>query len=102
MSARFEIVRTDAEQPWHARFRAANGRIVWTTENYSRRDDAIRSLTIITNQSLSRGSDSLLTAWLYNSPAEVRFVDLRTQTPDGGSGGEALPSSGQTTSTTSS
>ena len=23
--SRFEIVRTDAEQPWHARFRADNG-----------------------------------------------------------------------------
>lgn len=38
--ARFEIVRTDAEQPWHARFRAANGRIAWTTENYARKSTA--------------------------------------------------------------
>lgn len=40
MSARFEIVRTDAAQPWHARFVAANGRIVWTTENYTRKGTA--------------------------------------------------------------
>lgn len=40
-AARFEIVRTDAEQPWHARFRAANGRIVWTTEKYARRNAAV-------------------------------------------------------------
>ena len=44
MSARFEIVRTDAEQPWHARFRAANGRVVWTTENYARRRGALRAV----------------------------------------------------------
>lgn len=43
----FEIVRTDAEQPWHARFVASNGRIVWTTEQYTRRrgaENAIRAL----------------------------------------------------------
>lgn len=44
---RFEIVRTDASQPWHARFRAANGRIVWTTENYSRRRDAVAAIKCI-------------------------------------------------------
>lgn len=35
MSARFEIVQTNAEQPWHARFVAANGEAVWSTENYA-------------------------------------------------------------------
>ena len=37
--ARFEIVRTEAG--WHARFRATNGRIVWWTENYTRRRAAV-------------------------------------------------------------
>lgn len=44
MSARFEIVRTDAEQQWHARFVAANGRIVWTTEQYGRRKSALNAI----------------------------------------------------------
>lgn len=43
-SARFEIVRTDAPQPWHARFRSANGRVVWTTENYTRRTAALAAI----------------------------------------------------------
>ena len=30
-----EIVRTDSEQPWHARIRAANGEVTWHTENYA-------------------------------------------------------------------
>ena len=44
MSARFEIVRTDAPQPWHARFVASNGRIVWTTETYARRGSALNAI----------------------------------------------------------
>lgn len=47
MAARFEVVQTASER-WHTRFRAANGRIVWTTETYERRraaENAICSLT---------------------------------------------------------
>jgi uncharacterized protein YegP (UPF0339 family) len=44
MTARFEVVRTDAAQPWHARFRAANRRIVWTTEQYTQRIAAIHAI----------------------------------------------------------
>jgi uncharacterized protein YegP (UPF0339 family) len=45
-AARFEIVRSDAAQPWHAR-RIVNGRRTWVTENYARKvgaERAIRSL----------------------------------------------------------
>ena len=42
---RFEVVRTDAG--WHARFVAANGRIVWTTEVYERERAARRAIAII-------------------------------------------------------
>lgn len=72
MSApRFEIVRTDAAQPWHARFRAANGRVVWTTENYARWSAA------------SRAVDLLCAALdLYaQSTFEVRDVDERYTPP---------------------
>lgn len=47
MSARFEIVRTNAAQPWHARFVAANGRVVWVTENYHRRKAALNAIASI-------------------------------------------------------
>ena len=38
--SRFEIVRTDAPQPWHARFVASNGRIVMSSETYARKAGA--------------------------------------------------------------
>lgn len=35
--SRYEIVRTEAEQPWFAREVASNGRETWkTSENYTR------------------------------------------------------------------
>jgi uncharacterized protein YegP (UPF0339 family) len=37
-SPRFEICRS--EDGWWARFRAANGRVVWVTETYQRRRGA--------------------------------------------------------------
>ena len=43
---RFEVVRTTTTpQPWHARFVAANGRITWVTETYSRRRGALNAVT---------------------------------------------------------
>lgn len=45
MSARFEIVRTDAG--WHSRFRAGNGQIVWATEVYTRRRAALRAMEVL-------------------------------------------------------
>ena len=42
MSARFEIVRTDAG--WHARLRAANGKTIWSTEVYTRRTTALNAI----------------------------------------------------------
>lgn len=48
MSARFEVVRTDAG--WHGRFVAANGRIVWWTETYTRRRGALRAIELIVVQ----------------------------------------------------
>jgi len=46
MSApRFEIVR--ANVGYHARFRAANGRIVWWTETYTRRRAALAAIGLL-------------------------------------------------------
>lgn len=74
MSARFEIVRTDAG--WHSRFRAANGRIVWTTEVYTRRNAAVLAVHQIAKPIIS-------TPWEHgvmverHGTVEVRDVDER-------------------------
>ena len=41
----YEIVRTDAG--WHVRFRASNRRIIWTTEVYTRRANAVVAIESI-------------------------------------------------------
>lgn len=43
MSTYFEVARTNAEQPWHARL-WANGRIILRSENYSRMVGAERAI----------------------------------------------------------
>lgn len=46
--ARFEIVHTPGRvQPWHVRFVAANGAIVWWTENYTDKRDAKHALDLL-------------------------------------------------------
>ena len=47
---RFEVVRgfTLVGWEWHARYRGANGRIVWWTETYTRRRYAVRAIESIT------------------------------------------------------
>jgi len=47
MSARFEIVRTDGGQPWHARYIASNGRIVWSTEQYVEKRHAKNAIAVV-------------------------------------------------------
>lgn len=42
----FEIVRTAAG--WHSRYIAANGRIVWWTETYTRRRAARTAIRLMT------------------------------------------------------
>lgn len=50
-SARFEIVRTldtlSGHSHWHTRFRAANSRIVFTSETYTRRAGAENAILSI-------------------------------------------------------
>lgn len=43
MTAHFEVVRTDAAQPWHARM-VINGRITWRVENLTRQIGAERAI----------------------------------------------------------
>lgn len=44
---RFEIVTTEASQRYHARIVGDNGEIVWVTENYARKFDAIHAVTTL-------------------------------------------------------
>lgn len=44
MNARFELVRSDAPQPWHCRFRAANGRVLLSSENYVHKAGALNAV----------------------------------------------------------
>jgi uncharacterized protein YegP (UPF0339 family) len=60
MSARFEIVRTDAG--WHSRFRAANGRVVWSTEVYARRTTALEAI-----RSTARAMSPTARIWVANA-----------------------------------
>lgn len=82
--SRFEIVRTDAAQPWHARFRAWNGKVQWTTENYTRRRAALAAIESIAGAKATHSpfADFPEIAWPGNGgyPAEIRDVDEREVT----------------------
>lgn len=75
---RFEVVRTDAAQPWHARFVAANGRIVWTTEQYARRAGAIGAIEALANATVL---DRVVAFGFAGVVTEVRDVDERRLPP---------------------
>ena len=74
MSARFEVVRTDAEQPWHVRYRAANGKVQFTSENYTRRHRAVWAIANLAHAFSPTGQ-----VWINNTrqgsdwSSEVRY-----------------------------
>ena len=84
----YEIVRTDAG--WHTRFRAANGRIVWTTEVYTRRRAALAAIRSINAIHYAWVEDEGLVSlasrnsWTKtNNPiAHIRDIDEREQYTD--------------------
>lgn len=55
MTAHFEIVQTDHTQPWHARWVANNGEIVWTTETYARKTDAQTAIFMLAGGRVENG-----------------------------------------------
>jgi uncharacterized protein YegP (UPF0339 family) len=46
VSAHWEIVQTDAPQPWHVRLVAGNGNVVLSSENYTRRRRAESAIAV--------------------------------------------------------
>jgi uncharacterized protein YegP (UPF0339 family) len=46
MTACWELIRTDAEQPWHARL-ISNGRVITSTETYARQIGAERAILAV-------------------------------------------------------
>lgn len=77
---RFEIVRTDTGH--HARFVAANGRIVWWTENYQRRIKALHAIGLIAADQVRKYGDEYEVIVAFNVDPngllEVREIDERT------------------------
>jgi uncharacterized protein YegP (UPF0339 family) len=67
-SPRFEVVQSDAG--WFARFRAANGRIVFVSEVYTRERAAERAMWLV--------RDSAIRHYEGRADIEVRTVDERT------------------------
>lgn len=79
MSARFELVHSDAEQPWHARFVAGNNRKVWTTETYRERNGALNAIACLAEGMITPGVDGLLRVRLHsNRVVVIREIDERT------------------------
>jgi uncharacterized protein YegP (UPF0339 family) len=78
--ARFEICR--GIDGWWARFRAANGRIVWTTETYARRGKAELAVMLIVGEIIRETPWGREISWQGNAeqPTEVRTVDEREVT----------------------
>lgn len=78
MTARFEIVRSDAG--FHMRFRASNGRIIASSEVYNRRRAALRAVEVICDAEVyySPFQDWPEIQWgRSREMAEIREVDER-------------------------
>jgi uncharacterized protein YegP (UPF0339 family) len=60
---RFEICRGD--DGWWARFRAANGRVVWVTETYERRRAALAAINALV--------DPFLGCWLDSYSGQIEY-----------------------------
>jgi uncharacterized protein YegP (UPF0339 family) len=85
----FEVVITESESiqlptgEWvwpafyHCRFRADNGKIVWSTERYTRRRAAFRAIELFTTCPVTKTRDGYQVAYGGDGPIEVRIVDER-------------------------
>jgi len=69
-----EIVQTNHKQSWHARIKGDNGEIVWWTEKYAKRSDAIHAVALAAATFGVRGAYSVLGA-----PGNATLVFTATQ-----------------------
>lgn len=74
---RFEIITTATEQH-HARFRAANGAIVWVTETYKRKGKAENAIESLMGHFIGWDQNGA-TVVRGGRPTEVRYVDERSK-----------------------
>lgn len=81
VAPRFDVVRTD--NGWHARFRASNGRVVWTTEVHTTRRRALDAVWIVAETFNGFVHDREVRIWEHGSTgrtvAEVRDADERSK-----------------------
>jgi uncharacterized protein YegP (UPF0339 family) len=85
--ARIQIVRTDADQPWHVRIRAGNHEATLGSENYADEASAVAAVELLgrTFSPANRADyvDGRLHVWLHESDPkgglfiQVQVVDER-------------------------
>jgi uncharacterized protein YegP (UPF0339 family) len=77
VSARFEVVRTDVEQPWHARFTAGNGEEVWrSSENYTTKGHARSAILVLAMAFGRSASVDKVALHVTDSAGETRVVPI--------------------------
>lgn len=85
MSAHFEIVTTDAEQPHHVRVIADNGEPILTSENLEHRADAERVVLILAQMfgavtpRISHPTDGQSYVFGARHSVPIEYVDERSQ-----------------------
>jgi uncharacterized protein YegP (UPF0339 family) len=77
---RFEIVQTDAEQPWLARMIGANGEQVWrTSENYVERQGAAHAIRLLIEALREDLTGQVAESDTFLSPIVAMDVDERAE-----------------------
>lgn len=74
---RFEVVHTNAPQPWHARWIASNGEPRWSTENYVDRQSALEAIYDLAAPIGIQGEWPLAVNTARHGLVDVRLVDER-------------------------
>lgn len=77
--ARIDIVRTEAEQPFHARFVAGNGQVIATSEKYAERRDALVAIAVVAEAfgiTMNRPPSE-------NTDTELGELGIMGETPEG-------------------
>lgn len=92
MSARFEVVRTNGDQPWHARL-VVNGRITWHTEQFARMVGAERAILSLLRAVQAataaggmtwnvEGREKVVTNWRGNPLGGLPLIEYLDERPE--------------------